>query len=63
MNNLESCVLNTKEWNKMNKTTKTELGVIQKVTIESMKFLYLEVPNDIENQKKHGQNLKITFLL
>lgn len=35
----------------MNKTIKTELGVIEKVTIESMKFLYLEVPNYIESQK------------
>ncbi len=35
----------------MDKTIRTELGVMQKIKIEKMKFLYMEVPNDIESQK------------
>ncbi|WP_367107367.1 hypothetical protein [uncultured Psychrobacter sp.] len=36
----------------MDETIKTEFGVIKKVTVKKMQLLYLEVPNDIENQKK-----------
>lgn len=35
----------------MDKIIRTELGSIQNMTIDSMKFLYMEVPNDIANQK------------
>lgn len=47
----------------MDKTINTELGIIQEVTVEKMNFLYIEIPNDIDNQKKLGPHLKPAFLL
>lgn len=35
----------------MDKIIQTELGMVQKIKVESMKLLYMEVPNNIENQK------------
>lgn len=46
----------------MDKIIQTELGMVQKIMVDNMRLLYMEVPNDIENQKKLGRNLKSTFL-
>ncbi|AQS53588.1 hypothetical protein BW727_101221 [Jeotgalibaca dankookensis] len=35
----------------MDKTVQTELGIVQKIVVKSMKLLYMEVSNDIKNQK------------
>ena len=36
----------------MHNTNKTDLGTVQKVTVEKMKFLYEEVANDHQSQQK-----------
>ena len=45
----------------MDKTINTELGIIQEVTVEKMNFLYIEIPNDIDNQKKAWPTFEARF--
>lgn len=45
----------------MDKITKTELGTIQEVNVEKMQLLYIEVPNDIESQKKAWPEFEARF--
>ncbi|MRJ46106.1 hypothetical protein [Fundicoccus ignavus] len=45
----------------MDKIQKSELGTIQKVTVEKMNFLYLEVPNDPESQQKAWSEFEARF--
>lgn len=45
----------------MNKSIKTEFGMIQEVVVEKMQLLYMEVPNDIESQKKAWPEFEARF--
>ncbi|WP_211656153.1 hypothetical protein [Planococcus alpniumensis] len=45
----------------MDKIIETELGTIQKVVVEKMQFLYTEVSNDIESQKKTWPEFEARF--
>jgi len=45
----------------MDTIQKTELGTIQKVTVEKMNFLYIEVPNDPESQQKAWPEFEARF--
>ena len=45
----------------MDNVIKTELGTIQEVTVEKMQFLYMEVPNDVESQKKAWPKFEAKF--
>jgi len=45
----------------MDNIQKSELGTIQKVTVEKMNFLYLEVPNDPESQQKAWPEFEARF--
>ncbi len=45
----------------MDKTIETELGVVKKVKVESMDFLYMEGFSDIESQKKAWSKFEEKF--
>lgn len=45
----------------MDKIQKTELGTIKKVTVEKMNFIYMEVSNDLETQKKSWPEFEARF--
>ncbi len=45
----------------MEKILKTDLGTIQKVNLEKMNFLYMEVKNDVESQKKAWPKFESKF--
>ena len=45
----------------MTKILKTELGATQKITVERMQFLYIEVPNDIASQRKAWSEFEALF--
>lgn len=45
----------------MHNTNKTDLGTVQKVTVEKMKFLYEEVANDHQSQQKAWPQFEARF--
>lgn len=45
----------------MSNIKKTELGTIQKVAVEKLNFLYMEVANDVENQQKAWPEFEAKF--
>lgn len=45
----------------MHNTSKTDLGTVQKVTVEKMKFLYEEVANDHQSQQKAWPEFEARF--
>ncbi|MDY0339551.1 MAG: hypothetical protein WC925_04990 [Bacilli bacterium] len=45
----------------MDKSIDTNLGVIKKVFLEKMKFLYMESRNDVESQKKTWPDFESKF--
>ena len=45
----------------MEKMIKTELGTIQKERVEKMQFLYMEVANDPESQRKAWPKFEAHF--
>lgn len=45
----------------MDKIQKTELGILQKVTVEKMNFLYMEVPHDFESQQQAWPEFEARF--
>lgn len=45
----------------MNKISQTDLGSVQQIVVEKMHLLYMEVPSDIESQKKAWTNFEAHF--